>query len=84
MMYIFGLVNLQTSQFNGPSLPQGNVARPTLMNLSTSGGLSASSLSGPPIASQPPTVDAGFSRQGPGQYQPRPNYPGQGMLLQYF
>ena len=61
-------------------MAQGNATRPTLMNLSTSGGLSASSLSGPPIASQPPTVDAGF-RQGPGQYQSRPNHPGQGMLL---
>ena len=78
MMHVFALINLQTSQFNGPSVPPGNTARPTLMHLSTSGGLSANSLSGPPIASQPPTVDAGF-RPGPGQYQPRPNHPSQGI-----
>ena len=80
MMHVFGLIKVQTSQFNGPSVAQGNTARPTLMNLSTTGGLSANSLSGPPIASQPPTVDAGF-RPGLGQYQPRPNHPSQGIPL---
>lgn len=61
-------------------MPNSSMA-PPFMNQSNQGQyLSASSLSGPPVSSQPPTLDVGGRQaQAPGQYQPRQQFPGQGL-----
>ncbi len=65
---------------SNPRMPIPN-ARPPFSSQSSAGpALSANSLSGPPIAGQPPVM-AGGGRQAATSLQQRPNYPSQGIVL---
>jgi len=67
-----------TSQFNGPSMLQ-QTSRPQFVSQSNQNQfLSTGSLSGPPVHSQPPTLDVtGRHGQAPGHFQQRQQFPGQ-------
>ncbi|XP_065058870.1 protein transport protein Sec24C-like [Rhopilema esculentum] len=69
-----------TSQFSGPPGPTNMMRQPFSSQNEQNPMLSSSSLSGPPVSSQPPTVDSGRG-QAPGPYQPGQQFQGQGPMI---